>query len=118
MQVGFSTNTDDFRSDFSRLNRSSHQTNRTGTYSANSEIASNFGLAVLILGTGALLVILVCCFIDLMMVYICCVVESPFRRYHEEQARTPSGKRKKKNRKSRKYPVRNSKADLEQITAL
>ena len=65
----------------------------------NPGLAPNFGLAILILGGGVLLVLLVCFCVDLFVVYVCCVVESPLKRYNEEQARRPSSKKKKKTRK-------------------
>lgn len=88
-------------------------TSFNATSSKNQNMASNFGLALLILGGGAVLVMVVCFFIDLLMVYICCVAESPLRNYHEEQARHPSGKKKKKRPKRR-----NSRNEVGQITAL
>ena len=55
-------------------------------------------MAILILGGGAFLVMAVCFCIDLLMVYICCVAESPLKKYNEEQARTPSSRKKKREK--------------------
>ena len=66
---------------------------------------SSFGMAILILGGGAFLVMMVCFCIDLLMVYICCVAETPLKKYNEDQARSPSRKKKKQKNQINQIPI-------------